>query len=300
MYPQLQIVIDQITPAQPLLKLTGKALKAHQLSSTNRREVLDFLAIRPVHTVVMTSLINDNGLENSLNRGKFYGYKNAEGTLEGVALIGHTTLVEARSEEALKALALAARASDVPLHLIMSDGNTAGSFWKYLGNSHNAPRLTCTELLFEIKYPFPIQKCDHDIRQAVPEELEQVAAAQAEIAFRECGVDPMEKDREGFIKRVSRRLGQGRIFVVVENEKLLFKADIIAETSDIIYLEGIYVAPGYRGRGMGPRCLSKLSADLLKRAPNISLLSNITFTGSHRSYLKAGFRQTGACVTLFV
>ena len=59
----------------------------------------------------MTSFIQDNGIESELNRGKFYGYRNMDGTLEGVALIGHTTLVEARTREAIKTLAFKARSS---------------------------------------------------------------------------------------------------------------------------------------------------------------------------------------------
>jgi hypothetical protein len=44
----------------------------------------------------MKSFIIDNGMESNMNRGSFVGYRNANGDLEGVALIGHSTLVEAR------------------------------------------------------------------------------------------------------------------------------------------------------------------------------------------------------------
>jgi GNAT superfamily N-acetyltransferase len=294
-----QLIKNEIFHAQPVPPATPTTGKARELKSCDTQEVLDFLSVRPVHIVVMTSFINDNGLENPLNRGAFYGYKNAEGTLEGVALIGHTTLVEARSEHALKALALAARASEVPLHLIMSDGANAESFWKYLGNGAQ-PRLVCEEILFEISFPFLVQKCDREIRPARMEELQEVAEAQAAIAFVECGVDPMTRDREGFLKRVARRIEQGRIFVVFENGEMIFKADIIAETSDVIYLEGIYVAPSHRGQGIGSACLAGLSLELLNRAQHISLLSNVSFTDAHRSYLKAGYKNTGSCVSLFV
>jgi GNAT superfamily N-acetyltransferase len=294
-----QLIKNEIFRAQPVPPAAPTTGKACELKSCDTREVLDFLSVRPVHTVVMTSFINDNGLENPLNRGAFYGYKNADGTLEGVALIGHTTLVEARSEDALRALAHAARASEVPLHLIMSDGANAESFWKYLGTGAQ-PRLTCEELLFEISFPFLVQKCDREIRTARMEELQEVAEAQAAIAFMECGVDPMTRDREGFLKRVARRIEQGRIFVVFENGEMIFKADIIAETSDVIYLEGIYVAPSHRGQGIGSACLAGLSLELLNRVQHISLLSNVSFTDAHRSYLKAGYKNTGSCVSLFV
>lgn len=295
-----QTIKNEIRPVHPVLTTAPDPSRTRQLRDANKQEVLEFLTIRPVHTVVMTSLINDNGLESSLNRGKFYGYRNAEGTLEGVALIGHTTLVEARSENALKALAYAARASEVPLHLIMSDGSGAETFWKYLRNGIEQPRLTCTELLFEISFPFAVQKCGADIRPAQAAELDQIAEAQAEIAYLECGVNPLQKDREGFLKRVARRIEQGRVFVVFENGQLVFKADIIAETSEVIYLEGIYVAPSHRGQGLGSACLAKLSVDLLNRVQHISLLSNVTFTDAHNAYLKAGYKETGSCVTIFV
>jgi len=144
-----------------------------------------------------------------------------------------------------------------------------------------------------------MQKCEWTIRSARMEELEQVAEAQAEVAFLESGVDPLVTDRDGFLKRVARRIEQERIFVVVENGELVFKADIIAETSDAIYLEGVYVSESYRGLGVGSSCLASLSRSLLHRVSHISLLSNVSFHGAHKSFVKAGFKNTDECTTLF-
>lgn len=270
------------------------------LTDRDRDHTLAFLRLRPVHTVVMTSFINDNGIESELNRGVFYAYRNEEGSFEGVAMIGHTTLVEARSEEALKALAFTARHSQTPIHLVMSDSDAAERFWGYYSGGAIEPRLTCTELLFELTFPFLVQECEWELRKATEAELEQAAEAQAEIALLESGVNPLERDRKGFLCRVMRRIEQGRVFVVVENGKMIFKADIIAETPDVAYLEGVYVAPEYRGKGIGSRCLARLGLELLGRVESVCLLSNIEFAGAHGSYRKAGFRSTDQCTTLFV
>jgi uncharacterized protein len=270
------------------------------LTETDRVKVLEFLKTRPVQTVVLASFIQDNGLESEDNRGKFYGYRNEKGILEGVALIGHSTLIESRSEDSLKAFALAARQSETPIHVMMSDGRTIETFWQYYAGDNRQPRLTCNELLFELEFPFLVQECKWDLRLARAEELEEVAKAQAEVAFMECGVDPMLKDREGFLKRALRRLEKGRTFVVYQDDKLVFKADIVAETADVIYLEGVYVAPEYRGQGVGSSCLSKLSLDLLERVEHICLLSNVNFKGAHRSFLKAGYKNTDCSTTIFV
>lgn len=269
------------------------------LREADKDEVLKFLNARPVHTVVMASFINDNGLESSLNRGDFYGYRSATGALEGVALIGHSTLLEARSEEALWAFAEVAKSSVTPVYLVMSAGNDAERFWQYFSGGLTQPRLSCTELLFETAFPYLVRDCNWDVRLATQDELMPVAEAQAEVAVIETGVCPFERDREGFLARVLRRIKQGRVFVVFDNGKLLFKADIIAETNDIIYLEGVYVATEHRNKGIGSSCLSKLNLMLFERASSVCLLSNVDHKTAHKSFVKAGFRNSDKCVTLF-
>ena len=270
------------------------------LKESDRQEALSFLAVRPVQTVVMSSFIADNGMESELNRGRFFAYRNAAGQIEGIALIGHSTLVEASSKQALEALAVCARRSETPIHLIMSSGTEAEEFWLHYTGGIKEPRLKCTEALFEVSFPYAVQKCEWNIGNADISQLIPVAEAQAEIAFVECGVDPMLKDREGFLKRVARRIEQGRVFTVFEDGKLIFKADIIAETPNTIYLEGIYVHPDHREQGVGSRCLAALTLRLLDRAENICMLSNVDFAAAHKSYYKAGYKQTDHCVTLFV
>jgi GNAT superfamily N-acetyltransferase len=272
----------------------------HLLDNADRQEVLEFLNVRPVHTVVMMSFIQDNGLANADNRGKFYGYRSSQGNLEGVALIGHTTLVESRSDESLTAFAHIARGSETPIHFMMSDGKTIETFWQHYAGDNRQPRLVCSELLFELNFPLFVQNCEWNVRLADASELEQVAEAHDEVAFIESGSSPMAKDRAGFLKRCLKRIEQNRTFVVFENGKLIFKADIAAETSKTAYLEGIYVAPEMRGKDVGSSCLAQLSLQLMERVENVCLLSNVEFKGAHRSFRKAGYKNTDCCQTIFV
>lgn len=286
--------------SQAVLHHAARLNRTERLTESDKHEALNFLSVRPVHTVVMTSFIHDNGMESENNRGRFYGYRGSDGALEGVALVGHTTLLESRSEDALAAFALVARQSDTPIHIIMSDGKAVENFWKNYAVDNRSPRLICNELLFELNFPYFELGCDWSVRLARPEELVSVSEAHAEVAFAESGVDPMLKDRSGFLKRALRRIEQKRTFVVFKEDKLIFKADVAAETAEVIYLEGIYVAPEFRGQGIASSCLSKLSAELLCRAEHICLLSNVELTNAHRSFLKAGFKNTDRSATIFV
>lgn len=290
---------DRYEPAKAFVAMPDMS-RLYRLRESDSQEVLEFLKMRPVHTVVMASFIQDNGLESPNNRGNFYSYRDSASKLEGVALIGHSTLVEARSEDALTALALKARESETPIHIMMSDGNSIESFWQHYSNDKQEPRLVCEERLFEIKHPVMVREAVPGLRPASVEELMPVAVAHAEVAVKESGVNPLEKDREGYLKRALRRIEQGRVWVVFNEDKLVFKADVIAETTDVSYLEGIYVNAEDRGKGLGANCLSQLSRVLLEKVKYVCLLSNVDFQQAHNAYLKAGFKSKDSCVTMFV
>ena len=192
-------------------------------------EVLGFLAQRPIHTVSMVSLINDNGLVSALNRGVFYGCRDAKGHLEGVALIGHAILMETASERALQALAFVAR--DCPnTHMIMGEQDRIEEYWSYCASAGQEMRLACRESLLELRCPVAVREPVSHMYLATMNELELVMPIQAQMAFEESGVNPLEVDPDGFRKRCARRIEQGRTWVVLENGELVFKADIISDT----------------------------------------------------------------------
>ncbi|MCA1631294.1 MAG: GNAT family N-acetyltransferase [Acidobacteria bacterium] len=116
----------------------------------------------------------------------------------------------------------------------------------------------------------------------------------------ESGVDPREVDPEGFRARTARRVGQGRTWVVISGGRLAFKAEVQSETTEVVYLEGVYVAPSERGRGFGSRCLSQLSLSLLGRAPSICLLVNERNREAHDLYRRVGFRFRCVYDTIFL
>ncbi|MDT4895965.1 MAG: uncharacterized protein QOH25_1042 [Acidobacteriota bacterium] len=269
------------------------------LAEQHKAEVLAFLSERPLHTVYLAGFILDNGIVSPLNRGSFYGYRNSEGCLEGVALIGHATLFEARSDEALAAFAGIAQKSS-RTHMLMGEMEKVEHFWNLYGEGGQAPRVMCRELLFEQKFPVEVRKPVQGLRRATLRDLGMLLPVQAEMAFEESGVNPMEKDPNGFRLRCARRIEQGRVWVLIENGQLIFKADIMSDTPEVVYLEGIYVAPEERGHGIGRRCLSQLTRNLLARTKTVSLLVNEQNETASDFYLKAGFKLRAHYDTIFL
>jgi predicted GNAT family acetyltransferase len=277
----------------------GRPATVTTLDGGHRQEVLDFLAERPLHTVIIAGFVRDNGLVSPLNRGTFYACRDGEGRLEGVALIGHATIVEARTEEAMAAFARLARESKSG-HVILGEKEKVGRFWDYYATDEEAPRLLCREMLLEQRWPVAVQDEVKGLRLATAEDLELVVPVQAEMAYEESGVNPLERDPEGFRRRCARRIEMGRVWVWVEEGRLIFKADIISETLEVIYLEGVWVNPSERGKGYGLRCMSQLGRELLARAGSLSVLVNERNSKALSLYRRAGYKPRGCYDTIYL
>lgn len=274
-------------------------LRVMQLGPETTAEVLSFLSQRPLHTVAMMSLIRDNGLVSPLNRGTFYGCRDVNGYLEGVALIGHATLLETVSSRALQALSEVAR--DYPnTHMIMGEKDRIEELWSYCSNAGQQMRLACSESLLEFRYPVEVHTDSPNLRLATADELDVVMPVQAEMALEESGVDPREVDPEGFRKRCLRRIEQGRTWVVIEDDKLMFKADVISETPEVVYIEGVWLREDKRSQGYGASCMSELSRSLLRRAKSVCLLANYKNCNAQAFYRRCGYQFRATYLTIFL
>lgn len=272
------------------LSFVERSLKLLPLVEEDRAETLQFLAARPLHTVFLAGFIHDNGLVSPMNRGAFYGVRNEQGQLEGVALIGNAILIEAHSEAAIAVFARLAQQS-AGTNIILGEQEKVRLFWNHFSENGQAPRRICRQLLFEQRWPVEMRKAISELRQATLDDLPVLLPVYAEMIFEESGINPMDKDAEGFRRRWAHRIEMKRVWVWTKGRKLVFNADVVCDTTDAIYLEGIYVHPQERGRGYGLRCLSQLSSHLLRRTGSLCLLVNEENHGAQAFYRTAGFKK---------
>lgn len=295
-------MLNHVSPALALKQVFAPAssreltafgsIATAMLTNEHQPEILAFLAARPLHTVIMAGHIRDNGVVSNLNRGAFHGYRGLQGSLEGVALIGHATLMETRSTAALSAFATVAQSSP-EIHLIMAEQEKVELFWSYYARAGERPRTLGCESLLELRWPVGIDPMVSGLRQATMEDLEAVMLVQAGMSFEKCGVDPMETDLPGFRKRCARRIELGRTWVLRDDRYLIFKVDVMSHTPEAMYLEGVWVNPRERGKDYGLRCLTQVGRKLLKRTGSICVLVNENNLNAHALYRRAGFKPRG-------
>jgi hypothetical protein len=274
-------------------------VSVERLANSDAAEVLQFLAQRPIHTVTMMSLIHDNGIVSPFNRGTFYGCRDLNGQLEGVALVGHATLMETVSDRALAALAQVAR--ECPnTHMIMGEKERVADFWSHYAEAGHRQRFTCREWLYELSWSIEAREPVAGLRPALASELELVMPVQAELAFAESGINPLQVDPEGFRRRCLRRIEQGRTWVIIENGELVFKADVISKTPEVIYLEGVWLCEESRHKDLGTRFMSELLRRLLENTKSVCLLVNETNERAQGFYRKCGFHFRATYETIFL
>jgi predicted GNAT family acetyltransferase len=269
-----------------------ESVRVTAASAEMEAEILSALSNPSLTNVIMAGFIRDNGITSVRNRGRFYVCHNAHGELQGVALIGHTILFEAFTEDALASFAKVAR-RESSSHLLMGQHQAVQRFWNYYADAAQLPRQVCPILFLRRHAQFEEQPKVSGLRQATPEDLEQVVRAQADMALETSGVNPLQRDPVGFRQRYLQRIDKRRVWVLMRNGRLLFKADVIADTPEATYIEGIYVSPEERGKGLGRSCLTMLGQIFLQRTKAIYLFVEAENTRTRSFYLNLGFNLAG-------
>jgi predicted GNAT family acetyltransferase len=255
-------------------------------------EILSALAEPTLTNTVMAGFIRDHGLLSLQNRGRFYVCRNDRNHLEGVALIGHQVLFAALSENAIEGFASIARRDQSP-HLLMGEHDPVQRFWSYYADHAQSPRHNCPVLFLQRREQFQSRQDISGLRLAVPEDLEFVVRAQAAMVLETSGVDPLQKDPIGFRQRYLRRIDKNRVWVLIKNRRLIFKLDVITGTPEASYIEGVYVSPDERGKGLGQSCLTEVGRRLMEHTNAINLFVENENARTTAFYLRLGFNIAG-------
>src|SRR5260370_849655 len=120
----------------------------------------------------------------------------------------------------------------------------------------------------------------------------------AEAHFEEIGIEPLRRDREGFRWRAQAQIGEGRSWVWLEGDTILFKAEASAWTPQAVQLQQVWVAPSVRNRGYGKRGMRDLCRRLLEQTPPVCLFVRPANAPALRLSDPTGMRRTSSYPSL--
>jgi len=272
---------------------------AEPLTDADQQEALDLLSRRPVNTVILAGWIHDHGIVSPQHRGAFYGYRDANGDLAGVAMIGKNLLFEASSDDAITAFAKCAREC-AEVRMLFAQEHELVKFWSHFRSGVPMPTASHHHLVRSGGLIDKDIEPVSELRIATRDELEQVVSAHAEMVLAETGIDPLAMDAVGFRERCTQRIDRGRVWVWMKDGELIFKTDIMAETPESVYMEGLWVNPKERGNAYGRRCIATLSRQLGSGSQVVSAFVDAETSLFESLYRKAGFVEVGEYAKIYL
>ena len=128
-------------------------------------------------------------------------------------------------------------------------------------------------------------------------DFESYLAASVAMYTNEIGVSPF-KYGPGYGTFVRSRLELGDAWGVVENGKVIFKADIGPRFGNQTQLQGVWLDPSLRGQGRSASLIAGMLIQAQQQFPVISLYVNDYNTPAIRVYERLGFQEVGALATV--
>jgi RimJ/RimL family protein N-acetyltransferase len=130
------------------------------------------------------------------------------------------------------------------------------------------------------------------LRRASPDDFALLLPACAAAHREEIGIDPLDRDPEGFRWRTRVQIEEGRSWLWEENGTIRFKAEASAWTPSAVQLQQVWVDPVARNRGYAKRGLRDLCRLLLARVPAVTLFVRPENAPAIRVYDGIGMRRT--------
>ncbi len=270
--------------ASPTRVLDGRDLGA----------VLALLEVDPVADVFVASRVQAAGLDSARLGAELWGY-GERGRVDALCYAGANLVPVQASEAALRAFAERARRQGRRCSSIVGEAAAVGQLWQALRPSWGPAReLRARQPLLVLAGP-PEVAPDPGVRPVQRSEIDLLLPACVAMFTEEVGVSPLLGDGGALYRaRVAELVAQGRAFARIEDGRVLFKAEIGAATPASCQVQGVWVDPDLRGRGVGTAGTAAV-VELARRtvAPAVSLYVNDFNTAARRSYQKVGFAQVG-------
>ncbi|MFJ9589822.1 GNAT family N-acetyltransferase [Streptomyces acidicola] len=281
-----------------LTQTTTRVLEPSDLDAA-----LAVLDREPVANAFVTSRVQVAGLDPWRLGGEMWGWYE-DGMLTSLCYAGANLVPICATPRAVRAFADRARRAGRRCSSIVGPAEPTAQLWRLLEPSWGTAREVRAHqpLMVTDRLPAPhVVAPDPCVRRIRKDEMETIMPACVAMFTEEVGVSPLAGDGGLLYQaRVAELVGSGRSFARLDADgRVVFKAEIGAATHQACQIQGVWVAPEYRGRGLAaPAMAAVLRYALTDVAPVASLYVNDFNTAARRTYQRVGFQEIGAFMSV--
>ncbi len=269
------------------------------LNEADKPRVLELLERRPLENLFVIARVLTFGVDPAKLGCQIWGFEQ-DGELVSLCHAGTNLFPVAADDEALEAYAAKAgpwRNSTS----ILGESSQVQGLWQRLsdrwGKRWSEARDVRLHQPLMVIDSEPLVPPDPRVQQVSISDFTGYFDAALKMYVEEVGVSPL--DSSGSYQSYVRLLIQnGRAFGAVHDHKVWFKSDIGSSAGQFCQVQGVWLDPALRGRGMAGPAMASVVNLCRQWYPVVSLYVNDFNERAIKLYQRVGFRTVGELATI--
>ena len=255
--------------------------------------VTDLLTRDPVTDVFVASRVEAVGLDPARLGGEMWGFA-VDGYLESLCHAGANMVPVQAGPEAVRAFAERARRQGRRCASIVGERDAVAGMWDELAPTWGPARdVRDPQPLMSIAGP-PAIPADPLVRRVRPDELDILVPACVAMFTEEVGISPLGADGgASYRSRIAELVATGRAFARIQDGRVVFKAELGSVSAAACQVQGVWVPPDLRGRGLAAPGMAAVAELAREAAPVVSLYVNDFNHAARATYRRVGFADVG-------
>ncbi|ACQ80747.1 GCN5-related protein N-acetyltransferase [Beutenbergia cavernae DSM 12333] len=270
------------------------------LEGADREAALDLCHVDPVGAVLAGGWVEALGTSTPAF-GEILGAWSG-GELVALCWAGANLVPVSPDGRGIASLATAIRDRGRRCSSIVGDAPAVLGLWERLGTAWSTPREVRADQPSMTITADPRVPADPGVRLGTEADLDVLLPACVAMFTEEYGYSPVSAGG-GYEGRVRQLVVQGRSFVRLDDgpagRRVAFKAELGAVSLGVAQIQGVWVHPELRGRGVGAAGMAAV-VDLARQAGagTMSLYVNAYNTAARAVYDRVGFTRVGTYATI--
>ena len=275
-----------------MLRVRQRSEQARLLDDRDRAAALELCAADPVANVFVESRVRAFGLDPGRVGAQLWGFEQG-GRLVSLCYSGANLVPVQATPAAVASFADRALRQGRRCSSLVGPSAAVSELWGLLRPYWGPARdVRAAQPLMAITGP-PSVAADPAVRRVRLDEIDILLPASIAMFTEEVGVSPLAGDGgASYRARVGELVRAGRAFARIEDGQVVFKAEIGAVTPQACQVQGVWVRPESRGRGLAAAGVAAVVAEALRNvAPVVSLYVNDFNLPARAAYRRAGFTE---------
>ena len=288
------------SPRRSALRLHPRPGTVRVLNRNDLPAAIRVLSINPIESVMVAARVRSGGLEQSSIGCPIWGFER-DGVLRALCHVGSNMVPVNADAEAVAAWVDFAGPKR-PCASIIGPSTVALGMWRQLsdrwGPSWGDVRNVRPHQPVLAISKDPLVTPNPSVRRVTLEHWDAYYEAAVRMYTEEVGVSPIQGNPAGYRFYVRQLISSGRAFGLFHGNRVLFKADLGSVSGSVCQVQGVWLEPELRGRGLAGAAMAAVVMLARKVVPTVSLYVNDYNLPARATYARVGFSKVGEFATI--